>query len=266
MSIAQDIYTKVITTAYTMKRVSFGSTKFCHFNLADEFKLETDDADTVINMLYNYITGYEVLSIKNDDAQRAFDDLLPYVKKLAKCGNIKMECRFDSTYLVIDNFDVDDVLKIDLSNKLDMYGECELLPYWSNKCSAINISRCFNITNVKAKCYLSLAMQYYTDKTFANPYLDYASECIIFAILYALREVSSNKYSIKYHDDCISITSGGNTMEKININALSFTVDNNEISVDFKDNIITINNTEYTKENIKNILKGLKEVGVDIDL
>lgn len=54
--------------------------------------------------------------------------------------------------------------------------------------------------------------------------------------------------------------------EVVNINSISFTVDDNKVSVDFEDGIITINDTDYTKEEFKNILKGLKEVGVDIDL
>lgn len=266
MSISQDVYTRAIITAYTLKRVSFGSTKFCNFNLAEEFKLSKEDADTLINVLYNCIIGNDVFAIANDDAQQAFDDFLPYIKELAKCGTIKLEYKFNDTSLVIDNINVEDVLKLDLKNKLNLFGECELLPYWSNKNSAINISRYFNIPNTKAKSYLAIAIQYYLDNKFANEGLGYASECITHAIVYALQGVSYDKYVIKYHDGCILITSRSNSMEKININALSFTVDDNEISVDFRDNIITINNTDYTKEGIKNIINGLKEAGVNLDL
>ena len=52
--------------------------------------------------------------------------------------------------------------------------------------------------------------------------------------------------------------------EVVNINSISFTVDDNKVSVDFEGGIITINDTDYTKGEFKNILKGLKEVGVDV--
>lgn len=52
--------------------------------------------------------------------------------------------------------------------------------------------------------------------------------------------------------------------EVVNINSISFTVDNDKVSVDFENGIITINDTDYTKEEFKNIIKGLKEVGVDV--
>lgn len=52
--------------------------------------------------------------------------------------------------------------------------------------------------------------------------------------------------------------------EVVNINSISFTVDDNKVSVDFEENIITIDNTDYTKEVIKNILKCLKEIGYDL--
>ena len=145
-----------------------------------------------------------------------------------------------------------------------MYGECELLPHWSNKYSTIKISRYFNITNTQARYHLITAMEYYTNGVFFDGHLDYKSECITYAILDALQSVSYEKYVINCHNGCILIKSRSNAMKKININAISFTVDNNEISVDFKDNIITINNTDYTKEDIKNILKCLKEIGYDL--
>lgn len=50
----------------------------------------------------------------------------------------------------------------------------------------------------------------------------------------------------------------------MNIKSISFDVDDIPVEVDFEENIITIDNTDYTKENIKNILKCLKEIGYDL--
>lgn len=50
----------------------------------------------------------------------------------------------------------------------------------------------------------------------------------------------------------------------MNIKSISFNVDDILVEVDFEENIITIDNTDYTKENIKNILKYLKEIGYDL--
>ena len=51
----------------------------------------------------------------------------------------------------------------------------------------------------------------------------------------------------------------------MNIKSISFDVDDDiSVEVDFEENIITIDNTDYTKENIKNILKCLKEIGYDL--
>ena len=40
----------------------------------------------------------------------------------------------------------------------------------------------------------------------------------------------------------------------MNIKSISFDVDDIPVEVDFEENIITIDNTDYTKENIKNCL------------
>lgn len=50
----------------------------------------------------------------------------------------------------------------------------------------------------------------------------------------------------------------------MNIKSISFNVDDIPVEVDFEENIITIDNTDYTKENIKNILKCLKEICYDL--
>lgn len=50
----------------------------------------------------------------------------------------------------------------------------------------------------------------------------------------------------------------------VNIKSISFEVDAIPVEVDFEENIITIDNTDYTKEDIKNILKCLKEIGYDL--
>ena len=50
----------------------------------------------------------------------------------------------------------------------------------------------------------------------------------------------------------------------MNIKSISFDVDDIPVEVDFEENIITIDNTDYTKENIKTILKCLKEIGYDL--
>ena len=50
----------------------------------------------------------------------------------------------------------------------------------------------------------------------------------------------------------------------MNIKSISFVVDDIPVEVDFEENIITIDNTDYTKENIKNILRCLKEIGYDL--
>lgn len=50
----------------------------------------------------------------------------------------------------------------------------------------------------------------------------------------------------------------------MNIKSILFDVDDIPVEVDFEGNIITIDNTDYTKENIKNILKCLKEIDYDL--
>lgn len=47
----------------------------------------------------------------------------------------------------------------------------------------------------------------------------------------------------------------------MNIKSIYFEVDDIPVEVDFEDNITTIDNTDYTKENIKDILKCLREIG-----
>ena len=47
----------------------------------------------------------------------------------------------------------------------------------------------------------------------------------------------------------------------MNVKSISFEVDAIPVEVDFEEDIITIDSTDYTKENIKNILRCLKEIG-----
>ena len=50
----------------------------------------------------------------------------------------------------------------------------------------------------------------------------------------------------------------------VNIKSISFEVDAIPVEVDFEENIITIDNTDYTKENLIDIIKCLKEIGYDL--
>ena len=50
----------------------------------------------------------------------------------------------------------------------------------------------------------------------------------------------------------------------MNIKSISFEVDAIPVEVDFEENIITIDNTDYTKENLRDIIKCLKEIGYDL--
>ena len=50
----------------------------------------------------------------------------------------------------------------------------------------------------------------------------------------------------------------------MNIKSISFEVDSIPVEVDFEENIITIDNTDYTKENLIDIIKCLKEIGYDL--
>ena len=47
----------------------------------------------------------------------------------------------------------------------------------------------------------------------------------------------------------------------MNTKSISFDVDDIQIEVDFEENIIKISNTDYTKENLRDIIKCLKEIG-----
>lgn len=47
----------------------------------------------------------------------------------------------------------------------------------------------------------------------------------------------------------------------MNIKSISFDVDDIPVEVDFEENIITIGNTDYTKESLRDIIKCLKEIG-----
>ena len=47
----------------------------------------------------------------------------------------------------------------------------------------------------------------------------------------------------------------------MNTKSILFDVDDIPVKVDFEENIITIGNTDYTKENIRDIIKCLKEIG-----
>ena len=51
---------------------------------------------------------------------------------------------------------------------------------------------------------------------------------------------------------------------RVNIKSISFDVDDIPVEVDFEENIITIDNTDYTKENLRDIIKCLKEIGYDL--
>ena len=50
----------------------------------------------------------------------------------------------------------------------------------------------------------------------------------------------------------------------MNVKSISFEVDAIPVEVDFEENIITIDNTDYTKENLRDIIKCLKELGYDL--
>ena len=47
----------------------------------------------------------------------------------------------------------------------------------------------------------------------------------------------------------------------MNTKSISFDVDDIPVEVDFEENIIKISNTDYTKENLRDIIKCLKEIG-----
>ena len=50
----------------------------------------------------------------------------------------------------------------------------------------------------------------------------------------------------------------------MSVKSISFDVDDIPVDVDFEENIITIDNTDYTKENLIDIIKCLKEIGYDL--
>ena len=50
----------------------------------------------------------------------------------------------------------------------------------------------------------------------------------------------------------------------MNTKSILFDVDDIPVEVDFGENIITIGNTDYTKENIRDIIKCLREIGYDL--
>lgn len=50
----------------------------------------------------------------------------------------------------------------------------------------------------------------------------------------------------------------------MNTKSISFDVDDIPVEVDFEENIITIGNTDYTKENLRDIIKCLREIGYDL--
>lgn len=50
----------------------------------------------------------------------------------------------------------------------------------------------------------------------------------------------------------------------MNIKSILFDVDDIPVEVDFEENIITIGNTDYTKENLRDIIKCLREIGYDL--
>ena len=47
----------------------------------------------------------------------------------------------------------------------------------------------------------------------------------------------------------------------MNTKSISSDADDIPVKVDFEENIITIGNTDYTKENLRDIIKCLKEIG-----
>ena len=47
----------------------------------------------------------------------------------------------------------------------------------------------------------------------------------------------------------------------MNTKSILFDVDDIPVEVDFEENIITICNTDYTKENLRDIIKCLREIG-----
>ena len=50
----------------------------------------------------------------------------------------------------------------------------------------------------------------------------------------------------------------------MNVKSISFDVDDIPVEVDFEENIITIGNIDYTKENLRDLIKCLKEIGYDL--
>lgn len=47
----------------------------------------------------------------------------------------------------------------------------------------------------------------------------------------------------------------------MNTKSISSDVDDIPVEVDFEEDIITVGNTDYTKENLRDIIKCLKEIG-----
>ena len=264
--VAQDIYTRAITKAMNIGMVSFGSTNHCSFNLVSELGLTERNVDALIGALYNFVTK-DNASFNDTEVKDVFMSISPYIKNLAKCGDIRMSYQFGETHLIISSFVMEYLLKIDIQNKLNVYGYCKLLPHWSNIDSDIDISRYFNIKSAQANDVLYSVYQWrVTDVLDLDDICLGAIKYPISAIVDVLSSVNYDKYEVSYSIDCVSIRSRGSKMKTGNIKSVSFTVDDIDVSVDFKTNVIIIDNTEYTKENIKNIINGLKEVGVSLDL
>ena len=60
---------------------------------------------------------------------------------------------------------------------------------------------------------------------------------------------------INVNTDNMRIVGGMNTK------SILFDVDDIPVEVDFEEDIITVGNTDYTKENLRDIIKCLREVG-----
>ena len=219
---------------------------------------------SIVHAMYRYtVDGYK-WTMSSDTDKEILESLIRVIDRISTFATFEYYHYVITTYCINKR----ELFLADIKDRLKDYGEVSVVTNLDDEGTSISLYSYLPYDDVALKYYMD-NYKYYLNGEPKNKFNNRVK--LFIDTMDYVKNSLGNYATMKYKNNKIDVykVEGGKeemSNEVVNINSISFTVDDNNVSVDFEGGIITINDTDYTKGEFKNILKGLKEVGVDVGL
>ena len=259
--IEDDIVTSIIGLFKRHQKVEIGEN--CFIDLVKLYNNNKFNCQySIVHAMYRYtVDGYK-WTMSSDTDKEILESLIRVIDRISTFATFEYYHYVITTYCINKR----ELFLADIKDRLKDYGEVSVVTNLDDEGTSISLYSYLPYDDVALKYYMD-NYKYYLNGEPKNKFNNRVK--LFIDTMDYVKNSLGNYATMKYKNNKIDIYKVEGAKEEmsnevVNINSISFTVDDNKVSVDFEDSIITINDTDYTKEEFKNILKGLKEVGVDV--